>query len=104
MEGANIVTRALIQFGQGAIRCHPYLLKEIQALEDTDRERGLDAFDKVFWAHVGHSLANTMRAWGRAWTGGLVRAGGRRRRGDADSIGSSAAMPRRSRLPSICRC
>ena len=61
----------LIQFGQGAIRCHPYLLKEMQALEDTDRERGLDAFDKAFWAHVGHSLANTFRAWGRAWTGGL---------------------------------
>src|ERR1700733_6239010 len=72
VEGANIVTRSLIQFGQGAIRCHPYLLKEMQALEDTDRERGLDAFDKVFWAHVGHSLANTMRAWGRAWTGGLL--------------------------------
>ena len=71
VEGANIVTRALIQFGQGAIRCHPYLLKEMQALEDTDRERGLDAFDKVFWAHVGHSLANTLRACGRAWTGGL---------------------------------
>ena len=72
VEGANIVTRALIQFGQGAIRCHPYLLKEMQALEDTDRERGLDAFDKAFWGHVGHSLANTMRAWGRAWTGGLI--------------------------------
>ncbi len=71
VEGANIVTRSLIQFGQGAIRCHPYLLKEMQALEDADRERGLDAFDRVFWAHVGHSLANTMRAWGRAWTGGL---------------------------------
>ena len=72
VEGANIVTRALIQFGQGAIRCHPYLLKEMQALEDSDRARGLDAFDKTFWAHVGHSLANTMRAWGRAWTGGLL--------------------------------
>jgi acyl-CoA dehydrogenase len=72
VEGANIVTRSLIQFGQGAIRCHPYLLKEMQALEDTDRARGLDAFDQAFWAHVGHSLVNTMRAWGRAWTGGLL--------------------------------
>jgi acyl-CoA dehydrogenase len=72
VEGANIVTRSLIQFGQGAIRCHPYLLKEMQALEDADRSRGLDAFDKVLWAHVGHSLANAMRAWGRAWTGGLL--------------------------------
>jgi acyl-CoA dehydrogenase len=72
VEGANIVTRALIQFGQGAIRCHPYLLKEMQALEDTDRARGLDAFDQAFWGHVGHSLANATRAWGRAWTGGLI--------------------------------
>ncbi len=71
VEGANIVTRALIQFGQGAIRCHPYLLKEIAALEDKDRERGLEEFDKVFWAHVGHSVTNAFRAWGRALTGGL---------------------------------
>ena len=71
VEGANIVTRALIQFGQGAIRSHPYLLKEMMALQDTDRARGLDAFDKAFWGHVGHSVANTFRAWGRAWTGGL---------------------------------
>jgi len=72
VEGANIVTRALIQFGQGAIRCHPYLLKEMSALEDADRARGLDAFDQAFWGHVGHSLANAMRAWGRAWTGGIL--------------------------------
>src|SRR5215472_4982743 len=71
VEGANIVTRALIQFGQGAIRCHPYLLKEMQALEDADRARGLDAFDKAFWGHAGHSLANAGRAIGRAWTGGV---------------------------------
>jgi acyl-CoA dehydrogenase len=71
VEGANIVTRSLIQFGQGAIRCHPYLLKEMQALEEPDKEKGIDEFDQVLWAHVGHSLANTMRAWGRAWTGGL---------------------------------
>src|SRR5271155_4251569 len=47
VEGANIVTRSLIQFGQGAIRCHPYLLQELMTLEDTDKERGLDAFDEV---------------------------------------------------------
>jgi acyl-CoA dehydrogenase len=72
VEGANIVTRSLIQFGQGAIRCHPYLLKEMQALEEPDKEKGLDAFDDVLWAHVGHSFANMFRAWGRAWTGGLL--------------------------------
>jgi acyl-CoA dehydrogenase len=71
VEGANIVTRSLIQFGQGAIRSHPYLLKEMMALQDDDRARGLDAFDQSFWGHVGHSFTNTMRAWTRAWTGGM---------------------------------
>ncbi len=71
VEGANIVTRSLIQFGQGAIRCHPYLLQEMMALEDTDRQRGLEAFDAAFWGHVRHSTVNALRAWGRAWTGGL---------------------------------
>jgi acyl-CoA dehydrogenase len=70
VEGANIVTRSLIQFGQGVIRSHPYLLKEMMALQDEDRVRGLDAFDKSFWGHVGHSLANGFRAMSRAWTGG----------------------------------
>jgi acyl-CoA dehydrogenase len=72
VEGANIVTRSLIQFGQGAIRCHPYLLAEMMALEDADRDRGLDAFDAAFWSHVRHSTVNALRAWGRAWTGGLL--------------------------------
>ena len=64
VEGANIVTRSLIQFGQGAIRSHPYLLKEMQALEDPDRARGLDAFDRAFWGHVGHSIANAIARLG----------------------------------------
>jgi acyl-CoA dehydrogenase len=72
VEGANIVTRALIQFGQGSIRSHPYVLKEILSLEDPDPERALDAFDAAFWGHVGHSLANAARATVRAWTGGLL--------------------------------
>jgi acyl-CoA dehydrogenase len=71
VEGANIVTRSLIQFGQGAIRSHPYLLREMTALEDPDRARGLEEFDRAFWGHVGHSLANAGRAWSRAWTGGI---------------------------------
>jgi acyl-CoA dehydrogenase len=71
VEGANIVTRSLIQFGQGAIRSHPHLLKEMMALQETDRAHGLEAFDKAFWAHVGHSFVNTLRAFGRAWTGGI---------------------------------
>ena len=71
VEGANIVTRALIQFGQGAIRSHPFILKEVLALEDADRAHGLDAFDGAFWKHIGHSVLTAARATGRGWTGGL---------------------------------
>jgi acyl-CoA dehydrogenase len=72
VEGANIVTRALIQFGQGAIRSHPYILKEILALEDFDPAQGLDAFDQAFWGHVGHALLTALRATCRAWSFGIV--------------------------------
>jgi acyl-CoA dehydrogenase len=71
VEGANILTRNLIVFGQGAIRAHPYLLDEMNALRDGDRTRGLEAFDKALWKHVGHSFKTLFRAWGRAWTGGI---------------------------------
>jgi acyl-CoA dehydrogenase len=70
VEGANILTRNLIVFGQGAIRAHPYLLSEMNALSEPDRAKGLDAFDTAFWKHVGHSFATLFRAWGRSWTGG----------------------------------
>tara|TARA_R110002020_G_scaffold109430_9_gene253063 strand:- start:1020 stop:3263 length:2244 start_codon:yes stop_codon:yes gene_type:complete len=70
VEGANILTRNMIIFGQGAIRCHPYLLDEVLALDTKDDDKALDQFDKVFWAHVGHSFKTLFRAWGRAWTGG----------------------------------
>jgi acyl-CoA dehydrogenase len=69
VEGGNILTRGLIIFGQGAIRCHPYLLDEMAALEMQDRGAGLAAFDAVFWKHAGHSIATFFRSWGRAWTG-----------------------------------
>jgi acyl-CoA dehydrogenase len=70
VEGANILTRNLIIFGQGAIRAHPYLLQEMNALGDTNKVRGLDAFDKAFWAHVRHSFTTLFSAWGRSWSGG----------------------------------
>jgi len=72
VEGANILTRNLIVFGQGAIRSHPYLLAEMNALSEPDREKALERFDDAFWKHVGHSLATLLRAWGRSWTGGLI--------------------------------
>src|SRR5262249_32906580 len=71
VEGANIVTRALIQFGQGSIRSHPYILKEMMALQDADRVRGLETFDQTFWQHVGHSFVNALRAWAHNWSGGV---------------------------------
>ncbi len=58
VEGANILTRTLMIFGQGAIRCHPYIYKEIQALN----ENNLVEFDRVFWQHVGSFIHNTIRA------------------------------------------
>jgi acyl-CoA dehydrogenase len=70
VEGANIVTRGLIQFGQGAIRSHPYILMEMLALEDGDQARGLDVFDRAFWGHARHAINNAFRAWTRSWTCG----------------------------------
>jgi acyl-CoA dehydrogenase len=70
VEGANILTRNLMIFGQGAIRCHPHLLAEMQALADPDRERALTDFDKAFWAHVSDSLKTVGRACWRSWTRG----------------------------------
>lgn len=70
VEGANILTRNLIVFGQGAVRAHPYLLDEMNALADADRERGLTAFDKSFWKHVAHSYNTLLRAFGRSWSFG----------------------------------
>jgi len=74
VEGANIVTRNLIVFGQGAIRAHPYLMKELQALADSDQEAGMDAFDGVVYKHIGHSAGTMLRAIGHAWSGALFAA------------------------------
>lgn len=58
VEGANILVRNLMIFGQGAIRCHPYVLKEMEA----SRRDDLEAFDQTLWAHAGHSLNRAVRA------------------------------------------
>ena len=71
VEGANILTRCLIIFGQGAIRCHPYVLTEINAANDADRERGARAFDLALWGHVRFFAANVTRALVLGITGGL---------------------------------
>lgn len=71
VEGANILTRSLMVFGQGAIRSHPYLLREIRAVGEDDTKVALAEFDHVLWKHVGHALKTAIRAFARSWTGGL---------------------------------
>jgi acyl-CoA dehydrogenase len=63
VEGANILTRSLIIFAQGALRSHPYLYKEIQACQDADEERGVAAFDEAFRGHVAFALSNLFGAF-----------------------------------------
>jgi acyl-CoA dehydrogenase len=70
VEGANILTRSLIIFGQGAIRCHPYLLKEMQAATNADETQGLVDFDKALFGHLGFVFGNLFRALFHNLTGG----------------------------------
>jgi acyl-CoA dehydrogenase len=71
VEGANILTRSLIVFAQGAVRSHPYLYQEIKACQDVDRERGLEAFEEAFLGHISHFLSNAFGALFHNLTGGL---------------------------------
>ncbi|MBI5041422.1 MAG: acyl-CoA dehydrogenase [Gammaproteobacteria bacterium] len=75
VEGANILTRSLIIFGQGALRCHPYVLKEMQAALDTDFKRGVRDFDRALFGHARLLMSNASRALLHGLTGArLVRA------------------------------
>ena len=58
VEGANIMTRTLIIFGQGALRCHPFAFDEVSAIENRDVNR----FDTAFWGHIGHVVRNGCRS------------------------------------------
>ncbi|KPA54653.1 acyl-CoA dehydrogenase [Photobacterium leiognathi subsp. mandapamensis] len=66
VEGANILTRSMIIFGQGAIRCHPYVLEEMNAAYNDDPQQALDSFDKAVFAHVGFVISNMVRSF---WLG-----------------------------------
>jgi acyl-CoA dehydrogenase len=66
VEGANILTRSMIIFGQGAIRCHPFVLKEIEAAAAND----LTAFDAALWGHMSFTLSNAARSLWLGLTGG----------------------------------
>ncbi|MER2505003.1 MAG: acyl-CoA dehydrogenase [Azonexus sp.] len=69
VEGANILTRSLIIFGQGAIRCHPFLLPEMRAAQNADVRQGLVDFDKALWGHIGYTIKNGFRALWLGMTG-----------------------------------
>ncbi|PRC93010.1 acyl-CoA dehydrogenase [Solimicrobium silvestre] len=62
VEGANILTRCLIIFGQGAIRSHPFVLKEMHATHEPNRRKAIDDFDRAFFGHVGFFLNNLVRS------------------------------------------
>jgi acyl-CoA dehydrogenase len=66
VEGANILTRSMIIFGQGAIRGHPYVLEEIAAVAEPDQRKALKAFDAAFFGHVAFVVSNKARA---SWMG-----------------------------------
>ena len=63
VEGANILTRTLMIFGQGAMRCHPFLLKEVQAVNLEDKEEGFKAFDVTMTEHIQYVLGNKIRSF-----------------------------------------
>ena len=63
VEGANILTRSLITFAQGALRAHPYLLEEFEALQIENTEHAVSRFDELLCAHIGWSVKNSLRAW-----------------------------------------
>ena len=62
VEGANILTRSLIIFGQGAIRCHPYIMRELLALQDESPSQIPIKFDHVIMQHASYTLSNCARA------------------------------------------
>ena len=69
VEGANILTRNLMIFGQGATRCHPYVLQEMEAAANPDSKEGAKQFDDLLFKHIKHALGNTFGAFGAALTG-----------------------------------
>jgi len=69
VEGANILTRSMIIYGQGAIRCHPYVLAELEAANNSDNEQALNDFDHALFGHIGFSISNIGRSFWCSLTG-----------------------------------
>ncbi|MET1255327.1 acyl-CoA dehydrogenase [Aliikangiella maris] len=62
VEGANILTRNLMIFGQGAVRCHPFVFREMQAANNPNEQQGIDEFDSLFFRHLGYGFSNFIRS------------------------------------------
>ncbi|MCE2573825.1 acyl-CoA dehydrogenase [Motilimonas eburnea] len=75
VEGANILTRSLMIFGQGATRCHPYVLKELAAADDPNAQQGLADFDHLLIRHLGFAASNVLMGTLQGLTSGrLIKA------------------------------
>ncbi|MCL1048960.1 acyl-CoA dehydrogenase [Shewanella abyssi] len=74
VEGANILTRSLMIFGQGATRCHPYVLAEMEAAGMEDKVAGLERFDALLTGHIGYAARNAFSALSHALTGSVFAA------------------------------
>ncbi|MDO4709484.1 MAG: acyl-CoA dehydrogenase [Pseudomonadota bacterium] len=72
VEGANIMTRSLMIFGQGAILCHPWVMKEMRAVQLQDPAGRLDAFDSALFGHIGYAISNAVRSWWFGLTGARI--------------------------------
>ncbi|WNC73893.1 acyl-CoA dehydrogenase FadE [Thalassotalea psychrophila] len=62
VEGANILTRNMIIYGQGAIRCHPYVLAELEAAANPNFEQATEDFDQALFGHMGFTISNMVRS------------------------------------------
>lgn len=69
VEGANILTRSMIIFGQGAIRSHPYIFEEMSALDEDEWKLSLKRFDRALFGHIRFYISNTLRAFWHGLSG-----------------------------------
>lgn len=74
VEGANILSRSLMIFGQGSMRCHPYLFEELQLLQDEDKNTALKTFNDILFKHLAYTFNRTARAFTYGFTGGSIHA------------------------------
>ncbi|WP_336009239.1 acyl-CoA dehydrogenase [Acinetobacter calcoaceticus] len=70
VEGANILTRSLMIFGQGSMRCHPYLFEELQLLQSEDKSTSVKKFDNLLFKHLAYTFNRGAKSFAYGWTGG----------------------------------